>query len=425
MAKVPVLTGHVNRRALAIASLRLNDEPVVALQGARTVGKSTLLQQLASTLGASVLDLDDLALRDAAAADPGTFVKGPSPVCIDEYQHVPAILGAIKAELNRDLRPGRYLLTGSTRYDAIPTASQTLTGRLHLMSILPLSQGEIAGVEENLLEVLLADPQSAIDSSLSSTTRPDYVRRISVGGFPIALTRSTDASRNRWFDDYVELLLQRDVRELARIRRREQLPSLLRRLAGQTAQVLNLTSVANDLGMDRTTVTEYVGLLEAVFMVFRLEAWGKTLRARAAGTPKLHVVDSGVATRLLRLTPTKLVRLDPTSLTEFGHLLETFVVGELLKQVSWLDGIAGCGHWRTHDGDEVDLVVERDDGGVVAFEVKAASRVSADDMRSLRKLRDAVGDAFIAGVALYTGTRSYSSGDGLFVFPVDRIWKPI
>jgi predicted AAA+ superfamily ATPase len=219
-------------------------------------------------------------------------------------------------------------------------------------------------------------------------------------------------------------VLERDVRALSRIRQVEQLPLLLSRLAGQTAQVLNLTTVAATSGLDRTTAAEHVRLLEAVFLVFRLEAWGKTLRSRVAGTPKIHLVDSGVAARSMRLTTEKLARLDPTSLTEFGHLLETFVVSELLKQCSWLNGIAGSGHWRTHDGDEVDLVIERDDGAVVAFEVKASGRVSADAMRPLRKLRDAVGDRFVAGVAMYTGSRSYAADDRLFVLPIDRIWTP-
>lgn len=421
----PFLDHVAARRALAVASSRLREEPVVALQGARAVGKSTLLGQLASSLRAQVLDLDDLAVRDAAAADPGSFVAGAAPVCIDEYQHVPGILDAIKAELNRDPRPGRFVLTGSTRYDALPLAAQSLTGRLHLLPVWPLSQGEIAGTQENLLEALFADPSAVVTPSLSTTTKAGYIGRICAGGFPIALARRTVASRNRWFDDYVKLVLERDVRELARIRQREQLPGLLRRLAGQTAQVLNLTSAASASGMDRTTAAEYVRLLEAVFLVFRLEAWGTTLRARVAGTPKIHVVDSGVAARLLRLTPDRLGRLDPTSLTELGHLLETFVVGELLKQASWLDGIAGAGHWRTHDGDEVDLVVERDDGAVVAFEVKASARVPGSDMQALRRLRDAVGHAFLAGVALYTGTRSYAFEDRVFVLPVDRIWNPV
>jgi predicted AAA+ superfamily ATPase len=402
----------------------MSEEPVVAIQGARTVGKSTLLRDMASARGGELLDLDDPALREAAAADPGAFVAGPSPVCIDEYQHVPAILDAIKAELNRDLRPGRFLLTGSTRYNALPLAAQSLTGRVHFLQVWPLSQGEVGGSNENLLERLLSDPHSAVTAATSTTSRNEYISRVTAGGFPLALARPSTQARGRWFDDYVRLVLERDVRALSRIRQVEQLPLLLSRLAGQTAQVLNLTAAAATSGLDRTTASEHVKLLEAVFLVFRLEAWGKTLRSRVAGTPKIHIVDSGVAARLMRLTTEKLARLDPTSLTEFGHLLETFVVGELLKQCSWLEGIAGSGHWRTHDGDEVDLVIERDDGAVVAFEVKASGRVSSDALRPLRKLRDAVGDAFIAGVAMYTGSRSYAPDDRLFVLPIDRIWTP-
>lgn len=136
----------------------------------------------------------------------------------------------------------------------------------------------------------------------------------------------------------------------------------------------------------------------------------------------MHLGDSGVAARLLRLTPEKLAARSPTALTELGHLLETFVVGELLKQASWLDGLAGCGHWRTHDNDEVDLVVERDDGAIVAFEVKTSARVPGGDFRPLRKLRDAVGANFLAGVAPYLGDRSYTYEDRLHVMPVDRLW---
>ena len=412
----------VSRRALTVATSRLAEEPVLALQGARAVGKSTLLAELASAWGVEVFDLDDLAVRDAASADPASIVGGEAPVCIDEYQHVPEILDAIKAELNQSLRPGRFVLTGSTSYEALPRAAQSLTGRLHVLPLWPLSQGEIDGTQENFLEGLFTDSSRSVSSAASTTTKANYIARVCVGGFPIALARRSATSRNRWFDDYVTQVLERDVRELARIRQRAQLPELLRRLAGQTAQVLNLTNAAAASGMDQTTAADYVRLLEAVFLVFRLDAWGQTLRARVAGRPKIHILDSGVAARLLRLTPERLARLDPTSLTEFGHLLETFVVGELLKQASWLEGMAGAGHWRTHDGDEIDLVLERDDGGVLAFEVKASGRVSGSDMRALRKLRQAVGDRFLAGVALYTGSRSYVFDDRLLVLPIDRIW---
>lgn len=232
-------------------------------------------------------------------------------------------------------------------------------------------------------------------------------------------------ARNRWFDDYIKLVLERDVRELSRLRQREQLPALLRRLAAQTAGVLNVTRAASQAGLERTTAADYLKLLEAVFLIMRLPAWGTTLRARATRAPKIHVVDAGVAARLLRLTPEKLAQRDASSLSQFGHLLETFVVGEVVRQASWLEKVTTVGHWRTSDGDEIDLVLEREDGGIVAFDVKAASQVAGSDMRHLRKLRDTLGERFLLGATLYTGTRAYDLGDRLHAIPIDRLWVPI
>lgn len=419
------ITGHVERRIEQVVRRRLRDEPVVALQGPRTVGKSTLLREIAAAHGVGVLDLDDLATRDAVAADPALFAGGPEPVCIDEYQKAPAILDAIKAELHTGLRPGRFLITGSTRHDALPAAAQALTGRLHVVTIHPLSQGEVAGVHENLIERLLDDPARAVArAGASQTTRVEYIERVTAGGFPLVLAREPSA-RGRWFDDYVTSTLERDVAELSKIRQRARLPLLLQRLAAQTGQALNVTTAARAARLDAETAESYVRLLEAVFLLQRLSAWGTTLRARAASKPKLHVFDSGVTARLLRLTPAKLARLDPTSLQQLGHLLETFAVGEAIKQVSWLDGIAGCGHWRTYDGDEVDLVAERDDGSLIALEVKSGSRVSGGDFKGLRKLREASGDAFTAGVVLYLGEHSYTHDDRLHVMPLDRLWTEL
>ena len=413
----------VDRRLRTLISTLLEEEPVVALQGPRAVGKTTLLRHVADVHGVQVIDLDDLATRRAVADDPDLFVSGPAPVCIDEYQHVPDLLDAIKAQFNRDARAGRFLITGSTRHDALPAAAQSLTGRLHRLSVYPFSQGEIIGIHEHFLETLLEDASALVTATPSSTTRDGYIARIAAGGFPMALDRS-ETARNRWFDDYVALSLQRDVQELSRIRQKDALPKLLARLAGQTAQLLNIRAAAEEVGLTPDTGENYTRLLEDVYLVYRLPAWGKTLRARAVATPKLHVVDSGLAARLLRLGPAKLARLDATSLQQFGHLLETFVVSEILKQASWLDGITGAGHWRTHDGAEVDLVLELDDGRLVAIEVKAGGRVAGKDLNGLKALRDEFGAAFVAGVVLYTGQRSYSPEERIHVMPVDTLWAP-
>jgi uncharacterized protein len=296
--------------------------------------------------------------------------------------------------------------------------------RLHLLTVWPLTQREIGGTHGSLLGALMDDPEGAIRrGSVSGTTRAQYTARVVAGGMPIPLKRGTSASRNRWFDDYTKLVLERDVRELSRLRLAEQLPDLLRRLASQTARPLNVATAAGEAGLDRTTASDYVKLLEAVFMVVRLPAWGTTIRARVANAPKVHVVDSGIATRLLRLTPEKLATRDPASLTQFGHLLETFVVGELVREAAWLEDVAACGHWRTHDGNEVDLIVERSDGGVLAFEVKASSQVAGHDAKHLRRLRDALGERFLAGVALYTGPNAYRLDDRLYAAPIDRLWS--
>ena len=416
-----------SRRLLGVIQARLHDEPVILLQGPRSVGKSALLREIATNYGAKVLDLDDLATRDAVVANPGIFMAGPSPVFVDEYQKASLVLDAIKAELNLNGSPGRFILTGSTRHDVLPIAAQALTGRLHRLPVYPLSQGEISGVTEHLLTDLFTNPAAAISTATkatSTTTKEEYIKRITVGGFPMSLHRNSIAARNRWFDDYIGLTLQRDVQEVSKVRQNNALPQILGKLAGQTAQILNINKVAGDLRLTEDVVRSHTKLLEDVFMVYRLPAWGRTLVARTSAHPKIHVMDSGIAARLLRLTPEKLVRRDAATMTELGHLLETFVIGELMKQVSWLDGFAGVGHWRTWDNDEIDLVVERDDGAIIAFEVKTSSRAHSNDFKPMRKLRDKIGDAFLAGVTLYLGEHAYTLEDRLHVLPVDRLWVP-
>ncbi|NLT05211.1 MAG: ATP-binding protein [Solirubrobacterales bacterium] len=417
--------GIYRRRLEEVIQARLDEEPVVVVQGARTSGKSTLLRELADAREAAVVDLDEPATRDAATASPSAFARGDGPVFVDEYQHVPQILDAIKAELNRDLRPGRYVLTGSTRYSSLPAAAQSLAGRVHVMTLWPLSQGEIDGEREGFVERLVFEPEILLDSApASTTTRVEYVSRILRGGLPLAVARQAGVGRDRWFDDYLRVVIERDVVDLSRIRQREKMPVLLAQLGGQTAQLLNVARAADAVGLESSTAEKYVRLLEAAFIVHRLPAWGTTLRARAGARPKIHFVDSGVAGRMLRVSAARLAALEPQAMTVLGHLLETFCVGEVVKQVGWLPHPVHVGHWRTRDGDEVDLVLERDDGAVVAIEVKAGERVRSSDLGGMRKLRSALGDRFLRGVVLHLGPRAYPVEDRVHAVPVDRLWSP-
>jgi uncharacterized protein len=390
------------------------------------VGKSTVLRILARSRGVDVIDLDDLEVRDAVLGNPSILTGGTTPLCIDEYQRVPEILDALKAKLNREgSHPGVAVITGSTRHDALPRTAQALTGRLHTLTIWPLSQGELMGSQENLLEALLADPRAVVaQHQASSTRRQDYVERVCAGGLPLAVQRS-GLARARWFDDFVRQSIERDALELSQVRQRQALADLLTRVASQTGQLLNTTKVAEAVGIERKTAAAYLRLLEDLFLVVRLPGWGKTLRSRVNVRPKIHLVDSGLAARLLRLTPANLGALDPGALTEFGNLLETFVVGELRKQASWIDQSVTLGHWRTSGGAEVDLVAEFDDGQVIAFEVKASERATGSAFIGLQQLRDTLGMRFRAGVALTTGRHTYTHADRLHAMPIDRLWQHV
>lgn len=401
----------------------MEEEPVVLVEGPRTVGKSTLLNEIAELKGAQLLDLDEPAIRAAVTDDPSVFISGGPPLCIDEYQRVPSILDAIKAHLNAHPAEKGFLLTGSVRHESLPRASQALAGRLHRIQLYPLTQSEIDGSNENFVSSAFENPGDAFAPYASVSSREDYIQRCMRGGFPLAVERETAKQRNRWLDNYMRLTLERDVMELRKIRQAVMLPRLLAVLAGQTAQVLSVKKAASKLNMDETTAGSYVRLLEAVFLIQLLPGWGKTLSSRATVFPKIHVVDSAVAARLMRITPEKLATNDPTALTEFGHLVESFVVGELIRQASWLDDITAVGHWRTIDNDEVDLVIERDDGQVLAVEVKAGAIPGSKDLKSMLKLRESLGGLFQEGIIFTTGIATYTHPSGLRIVPIDRLWN--
>jgi uncharacterized protein len=226
--------------------------------------------------------------------------------------------------------------------------------------VLPLTQGEIDGVRETFVARLLdGDSIEAPPPGAAAATRDEYARRATSGGMPAALRRPLGRSRSRWFANYVDLVVDKDVMDISRVRKREMLPRLLGQLASRSGQVLYTTAVAGAIGLEQSTAENYVKLLEAVFLVHRLPAWGTTLGSRVIKHPKVHILDSGVLAWLLSLTPEKISQADPATLTEYGHLLETFAVGEILKQVSWSDAPIAAGYFRTESGDEVDLVLER------------------------------------------------------------------
>ena len=415
------MSKFIARRLSPVVRQRVDETPVLLLEGPRSVGKSTLLAELATQTGAPIFDLDEREYLRLVQVSPTAVTGEALPVLIDEYQKAPELLDAIKARLNRETHPGMFVLAGSASYDSLPAGTQALTGRLQRLAVMPFTQTEIDATDNHFVERAFAG-EIRHSPRAGAAGRLDYVRRVMQGGMPLALAAPSIPARDRWVQGHIRQSLEKDAGELRRISRKADLPQVLTRVASQTAGLLNLSKIAQGLDASRTTISSYVALLESLFLISTLPAWGMTVSSRSVAAPKIHVVDSGIGVVLLRLSESKLERRDPSALTEFGHLLESFVVQEVLRQVTWLDDVVTAGHWRTRDNDEVDLVLERSDGAVIAIEVKAGDHVDGKQVAPMRKLRERLGSAFIAGIAFHLGTIGYELDDRIHSVPVERLW---
>jgi predicted AAA+ superfamily ATPase len=396
----------------------LADSPVVLVHGPRQCGKTTLARMVGDAAGYGYVTFDDEVQLAAAKADPIGFVADlPPKVVLDEVQRVPSLFLAIKSQVDRDRSPGRFILTGSSNVLLVPKLADSLAGRMEIIRLHPLSQGELAGIASpHFLDWLFT---AAIPIHHFGRLGPELIDRIVAGGFPPALARGPGRRRAIWYRDYLDALVQRDVRDMARIGALDALPRLLQLAAGQTARLMNVSELSSSFQLSRPTIRDYVSLLERLFLIESLPPWHSNRLSRLVKTPKLHMGDSGLAASLLGLDATSLSRDRGT----LGQLLETFVYQELRRQAGWFDADVSFFHFRDKDGVEVDIILDCGARGISGIEVKSAATVTASDFRGLNKLKNATGSRFRAGVLLYDGDDSVRFGENMFAMPIRSVWK--
>jgi predicted AAA+ superfamily ATPase len=401
---------------MALAADALEHRPAVLIMGARQVGKSTLAEQLATARSIShAITLDDDGPRDAARSDPaGLLADLEGTVLIDEVQRAPGLLLAIKRDIDRARRPGRFLLTGSANILTAPKVLDALTGRLALITLWPLAQSEIEGTHRNVVDALLGGEVPWI--SRATVGRSAFVQRAVEGGFPEARL-ATPQRRHRFFSDYVTSVLRRDLSQLADLRKIHAVPRLLRLLAARVGGIHVARSLGAPLELNHSTVQTYVMLLETAFLVRVVPAWRPGIGNREIHAPKVYFVDSGLLASLLGADERRVATDDQFT----GRLFENFVAMEIAKHVDWAETMVTQYHYRAGD-DEVDIVLEANSGEIVAIEAKASATVGRRDWRALAKLRDACGDRFRAGVIVYTGEQTIPLGDRLRAMPVSGLW---
>ena len=397
----------------------LADTPAVIIQGARQVGKSTLAQ---SVMGSEdrYVTLDDSDSRFAAQQDPGSFVESNSRAClvIDEIQRVPSLILSIKTAIDRDRRPGKFLITGSANLLKVKETSDSLAGRAETINLFGLSQAELEGVRSTFIDRLMGGQISGF--AQSDLSKRDYVDRACAGGYPEALKR-VGKRRERWFDEYVRLIVQRDALDLSNLRKLGELPKLFALLAGHSAEPVNNTTLSRGTNISQASIPSYLELLETMFLIHRLQPWSTSLAKRIGRTPKLYVADSGIEARLLNATPTSLMDLRTYART--GQLIEGFVAEELRKMIPLSQCEPKLYYYRDLEKREIDFVLETSDGRIAAVEVKGAQSVNKIDIRWLEHLRELLGTRFVGGVLLYAGQETHSLGDRICSAPISSLWR--
>ena len=393
----------------------LLDTPVVLLAGPRQAGKTTLVRHIAAQQGLRYLTLDDGLTLLSAREDPVGMVHSLDRAVIAEIQRAPQLLLAIKKSVDEDRRPGRFLLTGSANLMALPTVADSLAGRMETLSLLPLSQSEMALRQANWIDQAFA---GRILQASTPAVGEALVERVLRGGYPEAVARPAGRRRTTWARQYIDALIERDVRDIAHIDKLDQLPRFLRALAHTAGQMCNYTQLGAQVGLDGKTALRYCGVFEQMYLLQRIDVWARNRLSRVVKTAKLQFLDAGLLASLLDLTAQEVAQ----DRTRFGNVLETFVFGELLKHSTTAQDDYRLMYYRDADKFEVDVVIENAAGQLVGVEVKAAATVKASDLRGLKKWAALAGPQFRLGVVLYDGTETLPLGDGLWAAPLSSLW---
>ena len=392
----------------------LADTPVVLVAGPRQAGKTTLVRQMA-THGMRYLTLDDELTLLSAKDDSVGMIRSLDRAVIDEIQRAPQLLLAIKKSVDEDRRPGRFLLTGSANLMTLPAVADSLAGRMETLALLPLSQSELQGSTANWIDAAFA---GSLLQSVTPIVGQALVETVLRGGYPEAISRIAPRRRTVWARQYIDAIIQRDLRDVASIDKLDQLPRFLRSLALVSGQMCNYTQLGSQVGLDSKTAARYTGVFEQMYLLRRVEVWARNRLKRVVKTPKLQFLDTGLLATLLDLGAAE-VQHDRS---RFGSLLETFVYGELLKHSATAEGDYRLLYYRDMDMLEVDVVIENSAGQLIGVEVKASATVKAGDLRGLKKLASVAGDQFRMGVLLYDGTETMPLGDGLWAAPLSTLW---
>lgn len=378
------------------------------------------MSQIAGELNCSIVSFDSIAAQAAALADPVGFIKSlEKPVILDEVQRVVDVFLPIKEDVDRHRSEnGRYALTGSANPLLVPKLADALTGRMALLQLWPLSQGELAGKQETFLGTIFSNDIGHFETIPCS--KEDLIDRLSLGGFPGMISAKDDETREGWCDSYVSLALQKDIQQLSHIDGLAHMPNLLQIVAQRVGSTLNYSSLGQASAIATTSLRRYMQLLESLFLLHTIRPWSKNHEKRLIKSPKVYFVDTAILLYCLHINKKRLLE-DSIAL---GNVLENFVINEICKQITWNQKRIQIFHCRFSDNQaEIDLILEDERGRIVGIEIKASATIGPEDFRHIAKLKEVAGDNFLRGIVLYAGTEKVPFGKDRWAIPISSLWK--
>ncbi len=397
--------------------------PVVYIAGPRQSGKTTLVKRISEDRHkADYITFDDLQVRSAAQHDPEVFLRSiKGNVVLDEVQLMPEIFRPLKIvvdEIRQSQNGGRgkFLLTGSANVMALPQLTDALAGRMSMHTLLPLSALEL----DNQREVNFIDKVFASNVQFTNKFEFDLEQILTDATFPELLMIRDNGLRHEWCNSYLQTVLLRDVHTLLEVQKLASLPNMLSLLATRTGGLLNESYLARDLGLNHITVKKYRILLESLFLTLSVPAWMHNLGKRLAKTPKVYLSDLNLLLHLLHYRPNILQSIDRT---QVGKIIENFVAVELAKQGTFATVRNRLYHYRTSSQQEVDFVLESQEGEIVGIEVKSTSKISSKNFRNLEVLKSDIKEKFKCGIVLHLGKNTAQFGDQLYAVPLASLWQ--
>lgn len=398
----------------------LENSPVVLINGARQVGKSTLCQSLIKSgrFSADYVTLDDPVLRDFARTDPMGFLTDlPEKFILDEIQRAPELFISLKKLIDENRQKRRVILSGSANVLSLPRLGDSLAGRMEIYDLWPLARDEITGKRSAFIDILLNMEEKY---SASPVEWQDIAIHLATGGYPESVRRESHGDRASWFESYMRTTLQKDIRDLANIEGLSEIPNILQMLAIRVGSTLNMASISRQTGVNQVTLKRYLSLLKALFLIVQIPAWTPNAEGRFVKSPKMYLNDTGLLSHLTGdLDDDAIYTLRGTA----GAALENYVVMEILKQATWFTKRLNFFHFSTHQGAEVDLVIEQGPKRIYGVEVKSSASIGQSDFKGLRKLEELSKGKFQKGIVLYTGERAVSFAQNLQAVPLSVLWS--